>query len=333
MSYIYYIFKVLLLTAGIYFLWISSANSQTCCSGGVPLSGNIGFKGADRGAFQIELSYDLNYLITLKDGSDVYTNENRRRVTQSVLLKAGYSITKWMALDAMFSYVNQSRRITYMEAVNDVSTNGIGDAVLITKFILSRFSETGTEMQLGAGPKIPFGRSDMTNDRGITLNADLQPGSGSWDIITWGYFIRQTNFRPSTTISARIVGRMNGSNREYLGNQIYRFGNSIQLYLGMGDRFLAGGRILSTSLSVRFRKAQSDMINGILLDNTGGQWMSIIPSIGWSFGQNSLIQLIPEIPIVSRVEGIQLTPTFRIQAGIYHNFGRKNKSESNTYQL
>ena len=333
MSYLYYILKVLFLAAGILSLLASTANSQTCCSGGVPLSGNIGFEGADQGAFQMELSYDLNYLATLKDGSDVYTNETRRRITQSVLLKAGYSITSWMAVDALFSYVNQSRRITYQEAVNDVSTNGIGDAVLIAKFILSSFSKTGTEIQLGAGPKIPFGRSDMTNDQGITLNADLQPGSGSWDFITWGYFLRQINLRPTTTVSARIVGRTNGSNREYLGSQNYRFGNSIQLYLGIGDQFLVGNRILSTSLSFRYRKAQPDMINGILLDNTGGQWINVIPSIGWRFGQNSLIQLIPEIPIISRVEGTQLTPTFRIQACIYHNFDRKSKSEFKTYQL
>ena len=67
MSYLYYILKVLFLAAGILSLLVSTANSQTCCSGGVPLSGNIGFEGANQGAFQMELSYDLNYLATLKD--------------------------------------------------------------------------------------------------------------------------------------------------------------------------------------------------------------------------------------------------------------------------
>ncbi len=333
MSYIKFILKGIILYFGLVGWSVNAVQAQTCCSGGVPLSGNIGFEGADKGAFQLEVSYDLNYLATLKNGSDVYADESRRRITQSVLLKAGYSLNSWLDIDALFSYVGQSRSVTYLGETNNSNTSGIGDAVFITKFILSRYAETGTEIQLGAGPKIPFGRSDITDDRGILYNADMQPGSGSWDLITWGYFLRQINIRPTTVLSARIVGRINGSNQEYLGSQNYQFGNSIQLYLGAGDQFLIGNRIISTSLSVRYRKALADEINGIPLDNTGGQWINIIPSISWRFGPNSLVQLIPEIPVFSKVDGIQLTPTFRMQVGIYHSFERKRKTESKLYKL
>ena len=43
MSYMNYILKVLILLMGFMSLEISPVNSQTCCSGGVPFSGNIGF--------------------------------------------------------------------------------------------------------------------------------------------------------------------------------------------------------------------------------------------------------------------------------------------------
>jgi hypothetical protein len=333
MSYMNYILKVVFLLLGFINLPSLAVFSQTCCSGGVPLSGNIGFQGAAPGAFQMDLSYDLNYLSTLKNGADLYPDENRERITQSFLLKAGYSITNMLAVDALFSYVSQTRNITYQEVVNSVHTRGIGDAVVITKLILSSLSETGTEIQLGAGPKIPLGKSDMKDSRGITLNADLQPGSGSWDLITWGFYMRQLNVRPTTTISARIVGRINGSNREYLGTQTYRFGNSFQLYGGIGDQFMVGTKVITASFSVRYRNARADEINGVVLDNTGGQWINIIPALGWSIGENSLIQLAPEIPVLSRVNGIQLTPTFRLQAGIYHTFGRKKQVKSKIYQL
>jgi len=281
----------------------------------------------------LEASYDLNYLATLKNGSDVYNDETRRRITQSILIKSGYSLNRWLAVDALFSYVGQGRSISYQGTTNQVSTNGIGDAVIITKFILSRLNESGTELQFGAGPKIPFGKSNMQDDRGITLNADLQPGSGSWDLITWGYFVRQLKRRPTASISARIVNRFNGSNMEYLGSETYRFGNSFQIYLGGGDQFMVGNRIISASISLRYRQARADRINGINLDNTGGQWINIIPSIGWGIGSNSQIQLIPELPLFSKVEGIQLTPTFRLQVGIYHSFSRKKAIKSKTYQL
>ena len=60
MRYMNYILKYMVATLGILVLGQLPGFSQTCCSGGVPLSGNIGFKGAARGTLQMELSYDLS---------------------------------------------------------------------------------------------------------------------------------------------------------------------------------------------------------------------------------------------------------------------------------
>jgi len=91
--------------------------AQTCCSGGVPLSGNMGFMAAARGTLQMEMSYDVNYLNRLLMGSELVLEENRTRLTQSILLKAGYSQTDHLAVDALFSYVHQSRSIHFKESV------------------------------------------------------------------------------------------------------------------------------------------------------------------------------------------------------------------------
>ena len=42
------------------------------------------------------------------------------------------------------------------------------------------------------------GRSDMGNADGIIYNADLQPGTGAWDVIAWGLLSRQGIIRPSS---------------------------------------------------------------------------------------------------------------------------------------
>jgi len=39
---------------------IQTTFSQTCCSGGVPLSSNLGLPASDKGVLQLSLSYDLN---------------------------------------------------------------------------------------------------------------------------------------------------------------------------------------------------------------------------------------------------------------------------------
>ena len=226
------IFCLLFFASGLY--------SQTCCSGGVPLSGNIGFTGADKGTLQAEISYDLNYLQTLKNEWEVYPETSRKRLTQSILLKSGYSINPWLSVDALFSYVSQKREITILEESYQVRTSGIGDAVILPKISLARLSRRGYELQLGSGLKIPLGRTDHKDERGIVLNADMQPGSGTWDVITWVYYARQFNFRPSMVVSTRILSRFNGKNREYYGSQTYQFGTSSQIFLSLGDQFLLG---------------------------------------------------------------------------------------------
>jgi len=328
MAHMIYILRHLLLFVSVLILGISTTYTQTCCSGGVPLSGNIGFVGAGKGTLQMEVSYDLNYMATLKTGSEIFEDGTRQRTTQSLLIKSGYSITNWLAFDALFSYVFQERKITFNEEINQVRTSGVGDAVLMAKFILLNMAKTGSELQLGVGPKLPLGRSDLTNKQGITLNADLQPGSGSWDAITWGYFARQFVQRPTMVASVRIVGRFNGVNNEYLGSQTYKFGNSVQFYVGIGDQLVWGNQIFSPSLSLRYRYAGFDQISGHQLDNTGGQWVNILPALSWHLSPRSILHVIPEIPIYSRVGGTQLTPTFRLQIGFYHTFGRLGKFKS-----
>lgn len=333
MGYLNYILKYVLVTSGMLVSGHLPGYSQTCCSGGVPLSGNIGFEGATSGTLQMELSYDMNYLATLKTGSEIYEDGNRQRITHSFLVKTGYSVNSWFAVDALFSYVLQGRKITFNDQINLVKTNGLGDAVLMAKFILATLSETGSELQLGLGPKLPLGKTDLTNDLDIVLNADMQPGSGSWDLISWAYFARQSVKRPTMVASVRIVGRLNGMNREYLGTQTYRFGNSMQLYLGIGDQVGWGKMIWSPSLSLRYRYAGGDHVNDQELDNTGGQWINLLPAVSWHLSPSSILHFVPEIPLYSHVGGTQLTPTFRMQLGFYHSFGIIRKDKSNTYQL
>ena len=327
-----YLFKILflLIPIGIFPL---DFLAQTCCSGGVPLSGNVGFESSEQGTIQLDLSYDLNYLATLKNGTELYSDELRRRTTQSVLLKAGYTLTPRLAVDLLASFVQQGRSISYQQEFSQVTTRGLGDGVILLKYIVSTLATHGTEFQLGAGPKIPLGRTDKTDERGITLNADLQPGSGSWDLVLWTSLSRQLKIRPTTTVSARMVGKLNGANRAYLGSQEYRFGHSLQAYLGMADQMVFRNRVFGAALTFKLRHAWPDRINGNPFDNTGGSWVNVIPSMGWYLGPTTIVNIVPEIPLYSRVEGIQLTPTFRFQAGIYHRFGWKKKSETNIYQL
>ena len=52
----------------------SLTQSQTCCSGGIPLSNSIGLETTEKGTLQLALNYDYNNLNTLNFESDKFSH-------------------------------------------------------------------------------------------------------------------------------------------------------------------------------------------------------------------------------------------------------------------
>ena len=294
---------------------------QTCCSGGVPLSGNLGLPIAEQSSLQLSLSYDLNVLRTLKVGTEKLDERNRERITHSVLFETGYTFTKNFSADVFISWVRQERNIDNpgLPSQNQ-ATSGIGDAVLLLKYnIINKGPVVWT---LGVGPKFPTGASDITNN-GILLGADLQPGSGAWDGIFWSYLVHQLESRKSVNISLIGSGRVTGTNDNFRLNQSYRFGSEYQVIAAISDRVVLGKLLLDPSLSFRFRKAFEDEVGMSQLPNTGGEWLFLNPAIGINISNNLSFNFRFEVPLYANITGTQLTPTYRINTGFYYIINRK----------
>lgn len=299
---------------------------QTCCSGGVPLTGNLGMPSAASGTWQFSPSYDLNYMNTLKQGRQTVQDQSRTRLTQSLLFETGYSISDRLYISGLFTYVLQTRRVEQFGSVNTDFLYGVGDAVVLLSYRFTGGEAKKWELITGVGPKIPMGRSDMANLDGITYNADLQPGSGAWDIIGWGLLSRQGIIRPSTNLSLRMIYRYTGTNPNYLEFTTYQFGNEFQAIAGISEQLLAGRNIIEPSLLLRFRRAGPDLLGGNQLPNTGGEWVFIVPGLVFHPSPVLHIRLAGEIPVYANLEGIQLTTSFRITAGIYYRLSSKKNS-------
>jgi len=314
-------------------LFISSVNGQTCCSGGIPLSNNLGLENQGKGFFQIGINYDFNNLNTLNSGTTSLNDNSRKRITHSVLLNTGYSITNRLSVEALLTWVNQRRVIDQFGNIDLQQTQGIGDAVVLTKYEFSKILGASSNVSLGIGVKIPIGSFEEVDERGITYIADLQPGSGAWDLILYTALSKNFGFRPSTTFSGRIIYRSTGENTGYLnGLQGYEYGNENQTFFGISDEFLVFKTLINPGLIIKYRKAEKDRIKGFELDNTGGKWISIIPNLSVQLSREIAFSSKIELPIRSDVNGTQLTPTFRITGGLLINLNLK-KNEINFNNL
>ncbi len=301
-------------------LFTLTSQAQTCCSGGVPMAGNVGSMApADKGTFQLSIGFDGNFLRTLKEGTETISDHSRFRTTYSGLLNAYYSINDRLSVEGLFSFVRQERDIRQGEFNDFTSTMGPGDIVFLLNY--AYLSKDRIVLRAGAGPKFPTGPSDLKNNDGITLNADLQPGSGAMDIFFNHMFSLSPGFRPASTIVHTITYRVTGENPAYLGSQRYSFGNELHMSLGISEQDLVGKMLMSYGLNIRYRHASRDIINGHLLPNTGGQWIFLMPSVSWHISSRAALNISSELPLYSRVDGNQLTPTFRLNAGLYLKIG------------
>ena len=298
--------------------------AQTCCSGGVPLSNNIGLPILEKGIFQLGLSYDYNNLNTLKEGTSTIDDSARLRITHAALLNFGYAITNKLSVETLLTWTNQRRQISQFGNVNLDEASGVGDPIILASYKFLEKSNYSFSSSFGF--KIPIGSTNEKSKQGIVLNADLQPGSNALDLIFVSSYNQKISFRKSMNLNSRVTYRNTGKNKSYLGSNTYRFGNEFQLLITLSDQLFLKTQIITLATTIKYRNVVKDNLNGNLISNTGGNWIFIEPSISLYITPNITFSTRIEIPLYSNVDGIQLIPTYRINSGIAIKFNKKDKN-------
>ncbi len=291
---------------------------QTCCSGGVPLSGNVGLTPGNKGDIQFRLSYDLNVLRRLKFGSEILDDNSRTRTTGSILLQTGYSITDNISLEAFIPLVSQ-RRVIRQNGFEDLtSTFGMGDVSLLLKYkwLAGRY----WTITHGAGVKAPTGPSDLSDEDGFTINADLQPGSGAWDGLFWSQAFYLLRDKGQVGLTSTVIYALKGKNDDYLDAFTYKFGDEFRFHTGLGGRLSIGKKAfpLDVSGQLQYRMAKRDEQENIALVNTGGHWLFLRPETSFWLKPSFAIFGAMDIPLYSKVDGTQLSPTIRMTVGVFY---------------
>jgi hypothetical protein len=194
--------------------------------------------------------------------------------------------------------------------------------VVLVKYRITSTNNAAT-LVIGAGPKIPLGSTDNKNDLGITLSADLQPGSGSWDGVIWSSFSYALPIRKSLTLSAVSTVKINGKNNDFFDSFTYQFGDEYQVVLGLADKIAVGRIIIDPSLSLQYRQAKRDTRNEQSVEASGGEWLFIRPGISVPFGNSMSFNFTVSLPLYSFVNNTQLTPTNRFTTGLFLKINKK----------
>lgn len=295
--------------------------AQTCCSGGVPLGGSLGLGAAESKSLQLLVTYDYNTINDLVSFSELLDDDTRNRTTQSSIVEINYGLNKRFSFTGVVPFIRQTRTIQGFEGnENFTAVQGVGDAVFLVKYRLINSEKTSNiEWAIGIGPKIPTAKNNFTNNQGLVLPADMQPGSGSLDGIFWSYFQKNHLFKnPNLGLAAVTIFRFSGKNKNYNTTQTYQFGNEFQFNLGLNYSFFAK-RPVDIFTFFRYRRQTEDLIDGGVFPSSGGRWIYAIPGININFAPGFSFQLSGDIPVYRKLDGTQLTTSSKITAAVLFN--------------
>lgn len=300
-------------------------NAQTCCSGGVPLGGSLGLGAAEGKSLQVLVTYDYNAINDLVSFSEKLDDNTRSRTTQSSIIELNYGLTQRFSLTGVVPFIKQTRTIQAYKGIEDyTATQGLGDVVFLIKYrLLNTKKHTRVDWVIGGGPKLPTAKTEFTNNQGLVLPADMQPGSGSLDGIFWSYFLKSRFLNnPNLGLAAVTAFRYSGENKNYNTTQTYQFGNEFQFSLGLNYNFFLKWPVDIFTFA-RYRFQDEDLIDGGVFPSSGGQWVYVIPGVNINFSPLWSMRLSGDIPVYRKLEGTQLTTSYKLTAAILFNISFK----------
>jgi hypothetical protein len=290
-----------------------SSIAATCSCSSVPLLNSMNTTAANNNQWVLNLTYDHHEMNKLYSGSDEVNDETKRnRETDSYILQADYGINDLWSVSTMISYVEHERTIG--ESNNSVSSaSGIGDGLVLFKYSplrISLFSKW--EYAVGFGAKIPLGVDDATQNS-IDLSEDMQPSSGNFSYLGWGYI----GYAFDQAAQKQIFISSNFSfNQE--NDRNYSNGDEFNISIG-GSYTLKDNWAFVAQL--RYRTTQADERNNDEISNTGGEWVDFLPSVQYRANDKSAVSLSARIPVYRNLDGaLQFTTSSAITIGYSYAF-------------
>ncbi len=225
-------------------------------------------------------------------------------------LRGEYFPARWFSIFASIPIVHNSRTIEG-EKYSDVW--GFGDPVLMPKFrVLNTKNEDkpNHRITLASGVKFPLG-SVTKQYNGIEQDLDMQPGSGSWDVLFSAEYLFVVNqFGMNSSISYKL-----NTENKYgygYGDNIFSQLDFIYLYKKDDFRFFP-----KAGLYFEHGFADSFMKNQIL--DSGGSVLFL--SLGFDAYWKGLqfIALI-QPKIAESYNGLEIPAKVRLRVGVNYNF-------------
>lgn len=247
------------------------------------------------------------------EGIALTGNDHYKELYQVVELRADIWLSDRVAVLASLPAVNNYRTVN-----GYVSTDiyGVGDPLVIGRYMVANTKcltldeKVVHRLMLGAGAKLPFGRSDMQfMDKPVAV--DMQPGTGTVDLLgSLEYMVRFKRNGAALT----MIARHNSTN-----SNEYRLGHGISTTAEVFRRYDLGDNVkLMPSLGLYHELSGRDAENGNSVQGTGSSTLfTHVGSRMW--WRNWMLSATFQYAAICDVGELMVPNRMRIVTGITYN--------------
>ena len=285
--------------------------AQTCSCASVPLLGSMELASPINGQWYLGTTYEYHDVSDLVAGSSSIPDlTGRDRTSEAFVLEASRGITEKWSFSALLSAVDHNREVG---GIRD-SASGLGDAILMIKYSpksISLYSDT--TLSFGIGSRIPVGEDNVTR-QGVTLAEDMQPSTGAFGGMVWAYWAKAFNDSKGARVYASASYSLNDENR-----RDYRFGHETTITIGSAYQTQTPWGF---NLDLLYRNADRDERNSVVIPNTGGEWLDIVPALQYHISETVALKASAKIPVSRSLhDELQFTTKYAYRLSLSYVFG------------
>ncbi len=245
-------------------------------------------------------------------------------------LSASYGITDTLTLNMQLPYTSRMniRAGEEEDGVYEVhahgDSKGLGDISAILQYKI--YDEEEIKIAFLAGIKAPTGKTDVSDGHEV-LEADLQPGSGSWDIFAGAALTKDfENFSIHSSVLYKYNNK--GVSDSRLGNVFTYNGavsykliedthNHVLRELDAEEEF---GYSVDVFVELNGEKADKDHFSGVIANNTGHNVIFATAGIQVSTEKGYSLFFTGSTPIYQNFKGVQNDISYKSSVGIGKSF-------------
>ena len=250
----------------------------------------------------------------------------------------GYGVTENLSLYARLPFIQRdSVREGEFDGIDAEAhlhgdSDGIGDLTLLGLYRFLEQENTGADVALLAGLKMPTGETTDKDREGLEFETEFQPGSGSWDPML-GLAASKRIGAYSLDANVLYVFTQEGARQTDLGD-VFSYNAALSYRLGGGehhhdhedhgdhDNHQAtenreyGHASWDLILELNGEHRQRESIAGMSDSHSGGNVVYLSPGVRFTSADKWAAFASVGVPVIDNTNGIQTDISYRVIAGV-----------------